>query len=253
MPPREDPKRIGSPSPPPSQDELSFLNLVPAIFVCALVSAASYISCESVELSEDILIAVIRNFVQLSALAALLSPLFRCVGDHHSSRKSPLLVMAYVFFFMLPIAAYEASSRSKFTLHPSNTSSFYNDNLVLLIVLLSRKSLIYPFSSLSFLNNLSICICAVFVAVSSLGSIAIGILRPIPWYSPRHVIPLCGMLLNNALSGTSIALDVVLTELKSHQRSTIELFLSFGLTSTLPLDLRFDMCWPLRLNRRSMR
>ena len=154
MPPREDPKRIGSPSPPPSQDELSFLNLVPAIFVCALVSAASYISCESVELSEDILIAVIRNFVQLSALAALLSPLFRCVGDHHSSRKSPLLVMAYVFFFMLPIAAYEASSRSKFTLHPSNTSSFYNDNLVLLVVLLSRKSLIYPFS-LSFLNNLS--------------------------------------------------------------------------------------------------
>lgn len=145
MPPREDPKRIGSPSPPPSQDELSFLNLVPAIFVCALVSAASYISCESVELSEDILIAVIRNFVQLSALAALLSPLFRCVGDHHSSRKSPLLVMAYVFCFMLPIAAYEASSRSKFTLHPSNTSSFYNDNLVLLIVLLSRKSLIYPF------------------------------------------------------------------------------------------------------------
>ena len=61
------------------------------------------------------------------------------------------------------------------------------------------------------------------------GAVAIfAIVKPKPWYSPRHVIPLCGMLFNNALSAISLALDILFTELQSKQRETIELMICFG-------------------------
>ena len=109
-------------------DDLSFLSLIPAIIICTLVSIASYFSCESANLAEDIIVATIRTFVQLSLLAALLSPLFRFVENHHRNPSvskavsrgkcdsAPIVVIAYVMCFMLPLAAYEASSRSKLTL-----------------------------------------------------------------------------------------------------------------------------------------
>mmetsp|Transcript_35140 Transcript_35140/g.71778 ORF Transcript_35140/g.71778 Transcript_35140/m.71778 type:complete len:215 (-) Transcript_35140:838-1482(-) len=125
-----------------STDDLSLSSLIPAIIICTLVSVASYVSCESINLAEDIIVATIRTFVQLSLLAALLSPLFRFVENHHqnaskaaggnvlSRYSAPIMVLAYVLCFMLPLAAYEASSRSKLTLRPTilNGSSSNNNN-----------------------------------------------------------------------------------------------------------------------------
>ncbi|KAL7525622.1 hypothetical protein ACHAXR_001082, partial [Thalassiosira sp. AJA248-18] len=210
------------------QDELSFRNLLPAIMVSSLVSVGSYYSCDSIDLAEDVVVATVRTFVQLSLLAALLSPLFRFVEDQPnvakreipkrqmkvnafynnfwSNVKKPFLVLAYVFCFMLPLAAYEASSRSKLTLRPTSPSSLPFENIVLPIVSFS-----------------------LFTAVSTMGAIAIfAIIKPVPRYSPRHVIPLCGMLFNNALSSISLALDILFTELQSNQRGSIELMISFG-------------------------
>ncbi len=48
-----------------------------------------------------------------------------------------------------------------------------------------------------------------------------------PWYSPRYVIPLIGMLLGNGLTGISLGLDRLLSDLKSQKRS-IEGRLSLG-------------------------
>ncbi|KAL9181323.1 hypothetical protein ACHAXT_010128 [Thalassiosira profunda] len=197
------------------QDNISLANMLPAIAVTSLVSMGSYYSCASAELAEDVVVATIRTFLQLSLLAAMLSPLFRFVESQSKGQSkaadvasgkagrdsvAPVLVMAYVFCFMLPIAAYEASSRSKLTLRPPDSSRY----LVLLIVM-----------------------AALFIAVSLLGAVAIFIVKPVPWYSPR-VIPLFGMLFNNALSGVSLALDVLFMELQSKQRETIELMISFG-------------------------
>mmetsp|Transcript_10722 Transcript_10722/g.23751 ORF Transcript_10722/g.23751 Transcript_10722/m.23751 type:complete len:352 (-) Transcript_10722:1014-2069(-) len=226
------------PRTPREQDELSLGKLIPAIIVSSLVSVASYASCDSIELAEDIVVATVRTILQLTFLAAMLSPLFRFVenqtnaspmvsteskASNNTSNKgfwlkmrekthkmvlrysAPFLVLAYVFCFMLPLAAYEASSRTKLTLRPMNHSPL-NNNIVLLIVIIS-----------------------LFTAVSTMGAIAIfAIIKPVPRYSPRHVIPLCGMLFNNALSFISLALDILFTELQSKQRETIELMICFG-------------------------
>lgn len=206
-----------------STDDLSLSSLIPAIIICTLVSVASYVSCESINLAEDIIVATIRTFVQLSLLAALLSPLFRFVENHHqnaskaaggnvlSRYSAPIMVLAYVLLFMLPLAAYEASSRSKLTLRPtisngSSNSYSSNNNTVFLIV-----------------------ITALFTSVSTMAIVAIFlIIKPTPRYSPRHVIPLCGMLFNNSLSSISLALDILFTELQSKHRESIELMISFG-------------------------
>ena len=189
-----------------TEDDLSFLSLIPAIIICTLVSIASYFSCESIDLAEDIIVATIRTFVQLSLLAALLSPLFRIVENHHhnsttggrqhiSSRYSaPIMVLAYVMCFMLPLAAYEASSRSKLTLRPTVDNNNSNSNNTVFLIVIT----------------------ALFIAVSTMATIAIFIIiKPTPLYSPRHVIPLCGMLFNNSLSSISLALDILFTELQS--------------------------------------
>lgn len=198
-------------------DELSMNSLIPAIIVSSLVSVGSYYSCDySIDMMEDVLVATLRTVLQLSLLAAMLSPLFKFVEKNtttnytsSSSVSAPFMVLGYVFLFMLPLAAFEASSRSKLTLRPipmETSSHLLEDKIVLLIVMFS-----------------------LFTAVSIMGAVAIfAIVKPKPWYNPRHVIPLCGMLFNNALSAISLALDILFTELQSKQRETIELMICFG-------------------------
>ena len=50
-----------------------------------------------------------------------------------------------------------------------------------------------------------------------------------PWYSPRYVIPLVGMILGNSLTGISLCLDRFLEHLDA-RRGEIELRLAFGAT-----------------------
>lgn len=106
---------------------------------------------------------------------------------------------------MLPLASYEASSRAKLTLRPTTSNDAPPSNVIIYIVMFS-----------------------LFVAISTMGAVAIFvIIKPTPRFSPRQVIPICGMLFNNALTGLSLALDTLLTELQS-KRETMELMISFG-------------------------
>ena len=50
-----------------------------------------------------------------------------------------------------------------------------------------------------------------------------------PWYAPRYVIPLVGMILGNSLTGISLCLDRFLEHLDA-RRAEIELRLAFGAT-----------------------
>lgn len=56
-----------------------------------------------------------------------------------------------------------------------------------------------------------------------------GIIRVEPWYDPQYVIPLLGMVLGNALTGISLALDRFTEDLAS-RRDQIEAFLALGAT-----------------------
>ncbi len=48
-----------------------------------------------------------------------------------------------------------------------------------------------------------------------------------PWWQPRYLIPLVGMILGNALTGISLGLDRCLTQMRE-QRRTIEALLALG-------------------------
>ena len=56
-----------------------------------------------------------------------------------------------------------------------------------------------------------------------------GIIRVDPWYDPQYLIPLLGMVLGNALTGTSLALDKFMEDLSS-KREQIEALLTLGAT-----------------------
>ena len=61
------------------------------------------------------------------------------------------------------------------------------------------------------------------------GLLVEGIIHIHPWYDPQYVIPLLGMVLGNALTGTSLALDRFMEDLVS-RRSQIESLLALGAT-----------------------
>ncbi len=57
----------------------------------------------------------------------------------------------------------------------------------------------------------------------------VGILDVNPWFDPQYLIPLMGMILGNALTGITLALDRFLDGCKQN-RGMIEMFLSHGAT-----------------------
>uniref|UniRef100_A0ACD5H0I8 ABC transporter permease n=1 Tax=Desertifilum tharense IPPAS B-1220 TaxID=1781255 RepID=A0ACD5H0I8_9CYAN len=56
-----------------------------------------------------------------------------------------------------------------------------------------------------------------------------GVIGVDPWYDPQYLIPLLGMILGNALTGTSLALDRFMEDLVS-RREQIESLLALGAT-----------------------
>jgi putative ABC transport system permease protein len=61
------------------------------------------------------------------------------------------------------------------------------------------------------------------------GLIVGGVLRVDPWYDPQYVIPLLGMILGNALTGISLAVDRFLEDLAT-QTAQVESLLALGAT-----------------------
>lgn len=62
-----------------------------------------------------------------------------------------------------------------------------------------------------------------------------AIIGPDPWYAPRYVLPIFGMMLGNALTGTSLVLDT-LTQSVVKERGAIEARLALGATRFEALD-----------------
>jgi putative ABC transport system permease protein len=58
---------------------------------------------------------------------------------------------------------------------------------------------------------------------------ASAIIAADPWYAPRYILPVLGMLLGNALSGTSLVLDSM-TQGAVRERAAIEASLALGAT-----------------------
>eukprot|EP00434_Breviolum_minutum_P042199 symbB.v1.2.037546.t1/scaffold5574.1/size49343/1 len=87
--------------------------------------------------------------------------------------------MAYVFGFMVIVSAYEAVARPKVT-YPG----------------MFQKAVI-----------------SMGVSLLLSGVLLLYIVQPDPWYDAQYVIPLAGMLINNALSGVALALNAMIDHL----------------------------------------
>lgn len=61
------------------------------------------------------------------------------------------------------------------------------------------------------------------------------VIGPEPWYAPRYVLPIFGMMLGNALSGTSLVLDAM-TSAAVRERTAIEARLALGASRFQALD-----------------
>lgn len=61
------------------------------------------------------------------------------------------------------------------------------------------------------------------------------VIGPDPWYAPRYVLPLFGMMLGNAMSGTSLVLDAI-TSAAVRDRAAIEARLALGASRFEALD-----------------
>ena len=71
----------------------------------------------------------------------------------------------------------------------------------------------------------------------------LGVIGPEPWYAPRYVLPILGMILGNAMTGIALATSTLL-ETAARDRAAIEARLALGhdrfnaLSETLRLSLR---------------
>ncbi len=66
--------------------------------------------------------------------------------------------------------------------------------------------------------------------------LAVGvIIGPDPWYAPRYILPILGMVLGNTLSGISLGLETLITTLK-RERSSVEARIALGHKRFLAID-----------------
>ena len=59
--------------------------------------------------------------------------------------------------------------------------------------------------------------------------IALAVIQPSPWYAPRFLLPILGMIVGNAMSGVALVLDTA-TSSAARERQSIEARLALGAT-----------------------
>jgi putative ABC transport system permease protein len=72
---------------------------------------------------------------------------------------------------------------------------------------------------------------AILLPIIAVGAFAfLVVIRPEPRWNPQYVIPICGMLMGNIISGVSLTANNLTRQIVEGGRREIELFLSFGAT-----------------------
>jgi putative ABC transport system permease protein len=66
-----------------------------------------------------------------------------------------------------------------------------------------------------------------FIGVTFTGIGVAGIIAPDPWYAPRYILPILGMVLGNTMTAISLVLDTF-SEAASRERNAIEARLALG-------------------------
>jgi putative ABC transport system permease protein len=152
---------------------LLVLSAVP-LLILAFISSQMGLGLES-----PMVVGIIRAFIQLSILGAILRPIF-FFGTHQW-----WLVLLYVLF-MVTLASLESSARSQYYFPGMSTCVLA-----------------------AFLLN---------VGLVSLFAFGI-IIRPSPLWEPQYVIPIVGMLLGNCINAVALSTNALMTSFveQSHE------------------------------------
>ena len=156
------------------QDELIEISLVKlGISLLPLIGLAVLSHTMGLELTSPMLVGILRTFVQLSILGAILTPIFIWGTVHW------WIVAGYVVF-MIVLASFEASSRS-----------------------------LYYYKGMTASILLAFAVNTTLISLFSFGVV----IQPMPVWDPKYVIPVVGMLLGNCINGVSLANNSLLTAL----------------------------------------
>ena len=140
-------------------------------------------------LERSIAIAAVRMVVQLGAIGFVLKFVF--------AQTSPLLTAAMALVMIL-IAGREVLARQETRI---------------------GGWLVYGLGSGTLL----------FVGLFATVYAMVALIQPEPWYAPRYVLPILGMVLGNALTSVSLVLNTV-TQTAKRERAAIEAQLALGAT-----------------------
>ncbi len=164
------------------------LNFTDLMLAALLLIANGVISlCFRLGLERTLTVSALRMVVQLSIVALALKFIFEL--------NSPLWTILFALF-MAAAAAFEVVSRQE-------------------------RRITGP---VSIALGAGAPFFAGLVATMFAATVVIG---PDPWYAPRYVLPIFGMMLGNALSGTSLVLDAM-SSAAVRERAAIEARLSLG-------------------------
>jgi putative ABC transport system permease protein len=164
------------------------LSLADLAFAAALLIVNGLISVAfQLRLAMSLAIAAVRMVVQLAAVGLVLKVVF----EQTSPLWTVLIGLAMVLF-----AGFELLQRNERRLH---------------------RWWVYGIGNLSLL------------LVGGLATIyaVAAVVQPVPWYAPRYVLPILGMVLGNTLTSISLALQTF-TDVAEREKNTIEARLALG-------------------------
>lgn len=138
-------------------------------------------------LERTLLLASARMVIQLALIGLVLKWIF--------AQSSPLWTLALASI-MIAVAGYEAISRQERRIRGWATYGLGAGTLLLV---------------------------GTFATIYAVA----GVISPDPWYAPRYVLPILGMVLGNSLTGIALALDT-LTATAARDRVAIEARLALG-------------------------
>ena len=160
---------------------MTIIHLSPSEVLIAVVPVlifAGVVFFLRLQLSRQLIVAVIRLVLQLSLVGLVLKFVF--------SESNPWLI-AGISFIMLAVASYEIMARQKYRL--VGLGSLRIGGVTLMVSSFALT-----------LYGLTV------------------VIRPEPWYTPQYAIPLLGMVLSNTMTGISVGMDRLNTSLVQNRQ-----------------------------------
>ena len=167
----------------------------------------------------NVLIATVRCFTQLLFLGMILHPIF-VMGIHMPWLVGLCKLLAQCCFF-------RHRKHCLITIYQINFSFLSFSDVLVMSLIATKESMTRV--KYTYQYHATMTFLAMLLSIIVVGSLAFYIvIRPNPRWDPQYVIPICGMLLGNCISGVSLTVNNLTRDIVDSGQREIELLLSFG-------------------------